>query len=624
MFPPLIEAFLIVEQPRQRLGYWSQVLAPLDDGRAPPLATVAAYYDPTTDEALLGLRYDELALGHERLGFVVEVALLAEIGMIQPAELSEGDRRRFLGERLERCTVHVVDQRNVVGALGELVRRLRELRSRPGTTRPPSVPAARATMRPRGTTQDPVLLVQPRSTRDDIPRLSREDGAPRRPDEVRTTSPHVIARPSTPRGDVHRAQTVELSPIELHRMAMGEQAGAVGEVGEVEVEADDGSLAAQIDSMPPPPVGARRACSPSQLDTEPNLPARPSPGLMQGAARPSPGLIEEAPRPSRGATESVPLPPRIIYARYLRSGRWVPIRIGALSLKGAALMAGALPRLHDHVDVALAFGDHRALVRGPVHKVSSAEEAAQSGAATFSVSFDLDANARRQLTGLLTAARAANITIKPPPPRQARRYPVDWPVCLGTMRGAVRADALDVSRDGMFVRPTNALTLDVGLNFSAVLDDGEAPISGRAKVIRHISEQDARHAGLAPGYGLKIVDMGEDARQRWHEFLTRVERRAEKRVLVGAAPSRLNELQQGLSAAGYAVTGGTDPGALVQLASSEVRPVDACLLDAGWLSPNLSASWVESMVAARNVPCVTMHGDARGARSVVDKLLAIV
>src|SRR4029077_1174404 len=106
----------------------------------------------------------------------------------------------------------------------------------------------------------------------------------------------------------------------------------------------------------------------------------------------------------------------------------VPTRIGSLSLKGAALLAGALPRLHDHVDVALAYGDHRALVRGAVGKVSTVREAQQTGASTFSVAFQLDDTARQQRTALLTAARAANVTIKPAPPRATRRFPVEWPV----------------------------------------------------------------------------------------------------------------------------------------------------------------------------------------------------
>src|SRR5262245_48049336 len=102
--PPLVEAYLVVEQPRQRLGHWLSVLAPLDTSSAPPLASVTAYYDPARDQALLGLRYDQIALGPDRLGFVAEVALLGEISMIMPSDLAEGDRRRFVTDRLSRCT----------------------------------------------------------------------------------------------------------------------------------------------------------------------------------------------------------------------------------------------------------------------------------------------------------------------------------------------------------------------------------------------------------------------------------------------------------------------------------------------------------------------------------------
>lgn len=328
---------------------------------------------------------------------------------------------------------------------------------------------------------------------------------------------------------------------------------------------------------------------------------------------------------SKRAAESVPPAPTgaVIYARYLRSGRWLPIRIGALSLKGAALLAGALPRINDHVDVALSFGGHRALVRGNVGKISSMDEVAVSGASTFSVDFKLDDASRRQLTSLLTAARDARITIKPPPPRGARRFPVEWPVGLGTSRGVVRADALDVSRDGLFVRSLHALTLDSFITFSAVLDDGEPPAAGRARVIRNISETEARAGGLSAGYGLNITDMSPADRERWNEFLSRIEKRAQRRILIGASPARLAEIQGCLAAAGYAVTGGTDPSALVQLASAEARPVDAALIDAGWLAPSRSGEWVESLFSARDVPCVTLHGDAKRARAAVDRLLEV-
>ncbi len=536
--PPLVDAFLLVDQPRQRLGHWSRALGKLDSREAPPLATISAYYDPTTDQALIGLRYDELALGPERLSYVVEVALLAETGMIQPGELSDGERKRFLLERLSRCTVQIDDQRNVVGALTELVRQLKEQKGTVVGTMPKRPPAN--PMTPRTTTSERPN-VQAKGTRDDLkkslepPRLPRMERADRR-DEVAQTG----AAP-----DVHTADT---QPKRI------------------------GALA--------------RAASPA---TE----VEPTSSMAQG----------------------------IICARYLRGGKWVSLRVGALSLKGAALMSGALPRLNDQVDVALSFGAHRALVRGAVGKVSSEVESQVSGAATFSVAFDLDDASRRQLTTLLTAARNAQITIKPPPPRAARRYPVEWPVALNTPRsGSVRAEALDISREGMFVRPQTALAIDSTITWSSMLDDHGPPISGRAKVVRQVNELDAAQLGLATGFGLQIIDMAEADQTRWKTFITRIERRTDKRVLIGASPARLAELSASLAGVGYAVMGGTDPGALVQLAR-QARPFDAVLIDAGWLPPGASASWIESLFSARNVPCLTLHGDSRRARVAIDKLL---
>lgn len=509
----LVEAFLILDQPRQRVGHWATALTPLDDRQAPPLAAISAYYDPETDEALLGLRYDEAALGPEQLKFVVDLALLAEVGMIQPGALSDGDRRRFLGERLARCTLSV-EHRTVLGALSELVRKIRETRTTPKVTHARTTTstqlAARSSVKPRPASGEPrELAVNPKGTRDNL--------AHAKPALAKATREEVSTR----------------------------------------------------DEAEPPAT----------------------------------------------------MPPGIIYARYLRSGRWVPIRIGSLSLKGAALMSGVLPRLEDNVDIAFAYADHRALVRGPVSKVSSNDEVAVTGAATFSVDFQLDDVSRRSLTNLLTAARAAQVTIKPPPARSTRRYPVEWPVCLGTMRGAVRADALDVSYGGMFVRPAHPLQLAVTLSFSIVLDDGGGPISGRAKVVRHIADSEATAQGLMPGYGLSISDMGDVDLGRWMRFLSRIEKRAEKRVLIGASSERLAELQSALAAIGYAVSGGTDPGALAQLVGAG-RMVDAVLLD-GDFAPGSSTGWIESLFSARKVPCVTVHGDVKRGRSVVDQLLAI-
>ena len=86
----------------------------------------------------------------------------------------------------------------------------------------------------------------------------------------------------------------------------------------------------------------------------------------------------------------------------------------------------------------------------------------------------------------------------------------------------------------------------------------------------------------------------------------------------------ISELQSGLVAAGYAVTGGSNRDIIAQLASAEARPVDAALIDAAWLVAGNAPSWVDSLFASRNVPYVAMHGDARRARIAIDKLLAVV
>ncbi|HET9987702.1 MAG TPA: PilZ domain-containing protein, partial [Kofleriaceae bacterium] len=572
---PLVEAYLLIDQPRQRLGHWTKALAALDSSAAPPLASVVALYDPTTDQAMLNLRYDELALGPQRLEFVIEVALLAEVGMIQPAELSDGERRRFLTERLARCTLQIQSERSAVGALTELVRRLRDQRN--GSRPPP--------FKERGDTNDPVPLVSAKGTRDDIPQLERRpktnpDGSS---DVARITPARARTNPGLAQGSSGDVEPEKFPrPTSPHRHVVTRSSRAATVVA---------------------------ADLPEEYVNEFDDPA---------STEPAPSDSQSLPQVTPIGSET-----NTIYARYLRSGKWVPIRIGALSLKGAALMTGALPRLHDHVDVALSYAGHRALVRGAVGKVSTMTEAVQTGASTFSVAFELDQASRRQLTALLTAARAANVTIKPPPPRATRRFVVEWPVCLGTMRGAMKADALDISTTGMFVRPVVALTIDTVLNFSVVLDDGNGPVAGRAKVVRRLTDVEAAACGLAAGFGLSVVEMGTGDEQRWNAFIARIERRAEKRVLVGAAPQRLDELQTVLSGAGYAVMGGTDPGTLVQLASTDARPVDAALIDETWLGNTASTSWVESLFSARNVPCVTVRGDTRRARAQLDELLAV-
>ena len=128
--------------------------------------------------------------------------------------------------------------------------------------------------------------------------------------------------------------------------------------------------------------------------------------------------------------------------------------------------------------------------------------------------------------------------------------------------------------------------------------------------------------GLAAGYGLVIVDMAELDRRQWIGFLDRVRRRTEKRVLVGASATRLEELTSGLTAAGYTVTAGSDPGVLVRLADLEPRPPDAAVIDVSMSSLG-PGNWLEHVFTARQVPCVTVRGDGKRTRCVVDRLLQV-
>jgi hypothetical protein len=340
------------------------------------------------------------------------------------------------------------------------------------------------------------------------------------------------------------------------------------------------------------------------------------------------GPVTVADPVARAGTDAfVPSPPHrgdasSIDVRYLRSGRWAPARLRALSLKGAYLITTAFPRVGDQVHIALGLGDLGALVRGVVFHVTTAADVASTGTSGFAVRFDLDEAARAQLSVVLHRARARGVTITPPPPRGAVRLPVVWPVRLGTARGAVKGDALDVSRGGMFVTPVRALDLDQAVSFSAVLDDGSAPVSGRARIVREISESDAARRGLRSGFGLAIQEMTDTDLERWQLFLARVQRRGERRILVGASPGRLSELTAGLSGAGYVVVGGTDAGALVQLSDGEGRPPDVAVIDAS-LFEGAEPNWLETLFSARRVPCVTLRGEASRARAVVDRLLAV-
>ena len=94
---------------------------------------------------------------------------------------------------------------------------------------------------------------------------------------------------------------------------------------------------------------------------------------------------------------------RQILARYLRGGRWVPVRVGALSLKGAALS----PERYRASRSRRPRADHSAsIARSSAARwqSSTVRESNTTGASTFSIAL-ISTNRRKQLTALLMAAR---------------------------------------------------------------------------------------------------------------------------------------------------------------------------------------------------------------------------
>jgi hypothetical protein len=581
--PNQLEVFLILDQPRRRLTHWVTVLARLAAPDVPPYLSVQAHYESKSDRAYLRLLYDSRQLGSNRLRFVQEVAELAEIKMVEPASWPITERTRFMNDRIAGCEVSVTDRRTVIETLSELARRARAAKGPVEAAKVPSMaPIAAPSSSPRSEKPTRNLAV-PQPTED-------------LPTSPRAASDH--ARGSLPEIPVVIDDDLSKPIVDIEVQAM--------------------LRSQKVTARPPSPLPLPSPPTTATLRAEKSTPDETVTVADDHRKERAESVAATG---SFFALEGVEPAPTTISARFLRGGRWLPARVGALSLRNGMFLSGATPRLDDQVHIALAFGDNAALVRGKVARLATSEK--DKGAAGFAVNFELDAGAQQQLVTLLTNARNAKVTIKPPPPRIGRRFPVEWPVCFGTTRGAVRGDALDVSGCGMFVAPTRALDLGSNLSFSVVLDDGGAPVVGRVRVVRHVNEVDARRSSFAAGYGVAIDDLASGDAQRWAAFLTRVEKRSDRRILVGASPQRLAELSAGLGAAGYAVTGGSDAGAFVHLAESDRRPVDAAVIDPDWAGGGPSGAWLEALLGARNVPCVSTHGDARRARAVVDRLLQV-
>lgn len=388
---------------------------------------------------------------------------------------------------------------------------------------------------------------------------------------------------------------------------------------------------------PPPrtPAGTQRRApqgtEPSRrAERQATVPSAPharfaADGAASGPRYPRPGSkppqvrIVEPPR--RAQTE----PGKNIHVRFLRGDTWVPARLRALNLRGARLAAAAPPRRGDVVQIVIGLDRVGAVVTGVVTEVIGATEAADLRESTgFAVEFPaLDESTRVQLTNVLRRAVQAGISLKPPPARAEVRFPVHWPMRILTSWGELGAAALDVSKSGLFVAPSQPITRQ-DLLFQMSLDQGGTPLSGRAQVAREVSDEMATERGLQRGYGVRILDFSTEDSARYQGFLDRVRRRTEKRLLVAAEGTRPVDLSRGLGAAGYTVHSSIDAHGLLTRLEADPRPPDAALVHTSLFDHDPNGPRLRRALHARHVPCLTIGDEPTDrTRVVVDHLLHI-
>jgi hypothetical protein len=607
--------YLVLDQPRQRYTHWVEALAALAAPGAPEPLQIDGYFIASDDQALLGLWY--FTQDVEAAALVAEVARLAEIFVIDPGCLAEPDRRA-LQDRLAECDVIVDSHTSVVEALTELVRKARELRSTavapartitprgqdkgapraPLPAPPPVVPRSAPARERNGELQQSGMPMVGSDT-SQVPRSSREQAFLQTP-PAETTTPPRLGRPAGTRD--------RLAVIESATEAPARTRGPSSTRDQVRH---------QVRHVAAGPAGLERPAGLDVLDGA---------GMMTSAVPTSPA------RPRvRAHTQSTTDPFLLAFdvtaptisAQILRGQLWVAAQLSQLSLDSAQLAAVALPRLGDLTLIALSFDDVSTIVRAEVIYVTDEVEALHSGAAQFQVKFVLTEQDREQLRAVLVRARQGNAQLRSPPRRSGRRSLLTWPLVLATPRGAIRAEALDVSERGMFVHPLRTLQLEGTLGFTMVLDDPLISMSGRARVVREISAENGKLRRIRTGYGLEIAELSELDRSPWQRFVERARRRSARRILVGAPAQRFDEIAGGLIAAGYAVIGAIDLVSMLQLAEAERRPADAAVVDAQWCQQSMSVGWVEARLAASGVRCLTLHGDGRRACAEVDRLLGI-
>jgi hypothetical protein len=596
VYTPTYELFLVVDHPRRVLSEVCALLDRHEDLPIPPQLGADAYYRAATDVALLALRFDERRLSHRDLDEIEQLAVGAGLALLDPARLSDTDRRRFYDSYLNSYEVQIEDLDDGAVAAAELLRRL-------GGSAPRRLRADSVLMTPEDT-QVPIFTDRrPANTPTPLPRAESE------PPPLPPITAAGTRLGSSPGQQAYGREDQDHDPADSPRV----EPRSIDRLATVREEVEGEANSGPITSVEPARPRGKQRHRTRRL-TSPATPLAKQPKDRRKVADGSGPheIIDEAANPPE------------IDARYLRGGDWVPARLRSLSLKSAYLVTGALPRPGDVVHLALGFRGTGAMISGSVYHVTTVEDAAHTGSSGFAVRFDSDDTPeRRQLTGLLKRARSAGVTIKPPPPRVAVRFPVEWPVRIGTRLGGIRGAALDVSSGGMFLCTERELTADEVV-FRMPLDNLDAGITGRARPVRRVDDQMALERGLHRGYGLIIVELSDLDERRWTCFLERVRRRSERRILVASARTRGRELVDGLRSSGYAVSLACDHTAVFELLRTGSRPPDVAVIDPSFVADIADRRRIESALATLAVPQVTPPTAVAEARTAVDRMLLAV
>jgi PilZ domain-containing protein len=315
-----------------------------------------------------------------------------------------------------------------------------------------------------------------------------------------------------------------------------------------------------------------------------------------------------------------------IEVRFRRGDNWRLGRVRSMTREGMSIATCTPPRRGDVVDLDVTAGNLTLLTRSTVVGVATGDTSAALGATGFGARFLLaDDEERRRLESILALAGGDRLrALEPPPRRRAARYPVCWPVHLRSSKGRLLRSALDVSRHGMFVGcDADTYPTEGSVHLTIPIDDRGTPVLATARVARAIGDPVARKRGLACGIGIEITAISQRDEQRFSAFVGRVARRAEREVLIGAAPGRVAELTGALLAAGYCATGVTDAASLVARASTSPRVPDLAVIDSTLVRANPRAVQVaRRALAVRLIPLLSLDGDAASvAREAVDEAL---